>query len=369
MKATQFFDRIDQFFSTMGQTTSNGLNAFSEVQLKCMQMVHKELPGKVNRRDKYDDERNRLIQNRQELEHQHQVEINENGITPEYKVDRLWRKRLVFGAAILEGIATGITLLMMFELPLQISIPTGFIVALFIFSMARMEKVLSKDFSWKHGAYFFAGINIIAMISGIIMGIKSDGDLNMMILHSIVSLVSFCVLVIALKYAEDIHKDTVISNELKIHQRIRKDINQKSLAISRINDDIAELITRLRDYAVRCYQIYQVHDMDPVNLRMDPYTTMVLNNVIRQDVFVSNAGPGRLTVPSSDDTSPWPQLLNQYFGTHIDSARLNEPQNPTNFGSSNERNDPGQDNQNEREDNEQFHDFSEYASSEAESEL
>lgn len=285
---------------------------FAKDQKLCQIIVHQLVPSNYYEIKREESKLQSLLEKKGQIEDKYTDVFDENGLRPEYLNEKVIRRRVIYSATLLEGVATGFTFHMMLGLPLLFAISIGLIVAAIVFYFASAEKVLSKNTSAKRNWLIIAAYNFIIALVGIILGILSDIDYLYLVVHIVLSGLSFFCIYTALNHAEQYSKDCLISIVKKKYNKVINDINKCKARLTKLNEELTKLINVLREKAIDCHNQFRSYNSDERILILDPTTRIVLNNILKIDVFPPPESGIKLTTLPSYDRSCWSNILSDH---------------------------------------------------------
>jgi len=306
--------------------------AFAKAQDDCQKLALTTIPAKFKEIQRERNNIHSLLEQKSQLEEQYADEFNENGLRPEYLNQRSNRRRVILGATILESMATAFTLHLMFGIQIPLALAAGLIIALIVFFAASADKVAGKELPARWTWIVLIAYNLFLAVVGVILGSMAGADPIYLIIHVIISTISFLFIRTALKYAEEFSRDRMISKVKKHYDKIMENIKKLQLKLNKLENDFKKLLESINRRAIDCFNQFLLHGRDESNLRFVTQTRLVLNQVFHEDVFPISQTQRQLTTP--DPNTLWNDILTE-FG-HVQNH--NAPQITGNVSGSTQNN-------------------------------
>jgi len=299
-----------------GFIRSNNVNpeAFAKAQDDCQKLVLATIPLKYKEKQRTQDKLQQMLDQKATTESLYSEEFNDRGLTPKYLNQRSNRRRVIFGATTLEGLATAITLNFMFGLQLLLALFLGLSIAVIVFFAASADKVAGRELHSKWTWGILVSYNLILAIIGVIIGILSEAEPIFMIVHVLLSVLSFIFILTALKYAEQYDHDKMISKVKVQYDELLSSIIKFQQNLEKTEFEMIKLMEELSKRAIDCYNLFQQLNNNPENLRFCTQTRLILNQVFHEDIFPIPQETRGITKPNDQDPSYWPEILYE-FGT------------------------------------------------------
>lgn len=293
---------------------------FRNNQNECERIILTETPNVFNEIQLNTQRQNELQREQLEIENRYPDEVDTRGLTPEYRVNRSRRNRVVVIASGLEGLSTAFTFNMMFAMPWIYAIPIGIFLACLVFIAASSDRVLGVGLPMQWSFLVLASYNLFIMLLGIALGLKNHAEMEFLLVHAFLSIISFFFILTALKYSAAIHHDHIIAETIKARNRILSEIKQVRQTLNDLNKRLRQVMDRFVNLALECRNDFFDLGRDPNTLILQTRPRVILNQFFGEDVFpISEVPPIIHQIPPGDI---WNGILGYYNGTNLQDNTL-----------------------------------------------